>query len=44
MIITIKELKEKTYEIIKMIVKENETIKIDVNGEYLTFTKENGTK
>lgn len=40
MIITIRELQEKTYEIINMALREDEPIKIGVNGEYLTITKD----
>lgn len=40
MIITIRDLQEKTYEIIKMAMKEGEPIKIGVNGEYLTMIKD----
>ncbi len=40
MIITIRELQEKTYEIIRMAMKEDKPIKIGINGEYLTITKD----
>lgn len=40
MIITIRELQEKTYEIINMALREEEPIKIGINGEYLTIIKD----
>lgn len=40
MIITIRELQEKTYEIIRMALKEDKPIKIGINGEHLTITKD----
>lgn len=44
MIITIKDLQQKTYEIIKMVLREDEPIKIETNGKYLEIRKDKKTE
>lgn len=40
MILTIKDLQQKTHEILKMANRENEAIKIETNGEYIALINE----
>ena len=37
MILTIKDLQQKTYEVLKMAKRENEEIKIETDGEYVAI-------